>query len=246
MADTTPVVPDQAPAGSGMQSLKMIKTESQEELALQEKEKTKDLKEMNEHDVKKRQNGQSNGASNQNVIALYWDKYLVQLDTNPYITRALTAGVLGACSEGVVRVVKKENILAKRAPYIRQFLLGLLWRGPLLTTWLRILGHIFRNRNQKQFQTVVAKVFVHETVWDSFFVATYMYLLGILDRRPPSEVAELVKKQFWPTYTSQLKVWPFVQMLNFWVMPFKLQVGFNNVVGIFMNAWITYRASQQH
>lgn len=178
-----------------------------------------------------------------NVLALYWDKYLEQLDKNPYMTRALTAGVLGACSESVVRVVKKEKLLANRAPYIRQFLLGLLWRGPLLTTWLRILSYIFRNWNQKQLKTVIAKVFVHETVWDSFFVASYMYLLGILDKRPSSEVAEMVKKQFWPALIAQYKVWPFVQILNFWVIPFKLQVGFNNVVGVFMNALVTYRAS---
>jgi hypothetical protein len=69
------------------------------------------------------------------------------------------------------------------------------------------------------------------------FNLLYFLVIGALQGTPSAEVHAKIARDFIPLMIANYKVWPLVNVLNFKLIPAKLQVLFGNVVSIF---WMSY------
>lgn len=175
-------------------------------------------------------------------LAAAWAWYLRQLDSRPLATKSSTAAVLGVISEALSRRLSNKPLLADFRSYRRQLLLGLLWRAPLLHSWLTVLNRLFQGWEKRSLRTVLTKTLVHEVVFDPAGTAAYMYILGRLDGRSHTEQSAIVCAGLWAALRRSYQVWPAVNLLNFLLVPDGLAVLFSNGVGVIMNALLTLRA----
>eukprot|EP00933_Yihiella_yeosuensis_P072763 TRINITY_DN81277_c0_g1_i1.p1 TRINITY_DN81277_c0_g1~~TRINITY_DN81277_c0_g1_i1.p1 ORF type:complete len:277 (+),score=16.96 TRINITY_DN81277_c0_g1_i1:33-863(+) len=178
-------------------------------------------------------------------LIAFWDWYLRKLDEEPLKTKGLTAGFLGMVSEALSRRLAQRPVLSDKGAYVRQLLLGLFYRAPLLHLWLSVLGRLFKDWEQRSLKTVLAKIAIHEGFYDPLYTVSYMYLLGRLDGRTHRRQLEQIQINFLPALRGQYRVWPMVQFLNFMLVPPRLSVGFVHAVAVFMNALITWRAKSR-
>mmetsp|Transcript_61850 Transcript_61850/g.113121 ORF Transcript_61850/g.113121 Transcript_61850/m.113121 type:complete len:200 (-) Transcript_61850:84-683(-) len=176
-----------------------------------------------------------------NVVSSAWDWYLCKLDERPVVTKGFSAAVLGMLSEAISRKLRGERALIKWQAYVKQFIIGLIWR-PSLHFWYAALNRAFQAlnpANPKSLLTLIAKVTVHEIVYHPISTVVYMYALRRLDGNPHSEVTAHVHQHFFEAQKKAYKVWPAMTMLNFLYVPQRLQVLFISAVSVIMNAVLT-------
>lgn len=176
-----------------------------------------------------------------NLMSSGWDWYLCKLDERPVVTKGLSAAVLGMLSEVISRKLRGEQALEKWQAYVKQFLIGLIWR-PSLHFWYSALNRAFQRlnpKNPKSLLTLIAKTTVHEIMYHPISTVVYMYALRRLDGNAHSEVVAHVRKHFFEAQIKAYKVWPAMTMLNFLYVPQRLQVLFIGSVSVIMNALLT-------
>jgi len=163
---------------------------------------------------------------------------LEKLRLYPVSTKCITAGCTGMISECLQARIKRVNITAYGLA--KQMVLGILVRSPLQQIWLCFLNWLFKGRSMKDVKNLILKVFVHESIFDPFFVITYMTFLRALDGNSLQRAFEIVKSEFRSAMKAQWSVWPATQLLNFYFVPDDLQLPLMYTIAIFMNAYITY------
>ncbi|VDD87298.1 unnamed protein product [Enterobius vermicularis] len=64
--------------------------------------------------------------------------------------------------------------------------------------------------------------------------------LRLLEGRRLDGAIGAAREKFWPILMTNYKVWPFVQLVNFYFIPLYYQLIFVQAVGIFWNAYLSF------
>lgn len=72
----------------------------------------------------------------------------------------------------------------------------------------------------------------------------YLAYAGFVDGKSSKGVIYFVKRSFFPVMLASYKVWPLIQLVNFYFVPLRLRVTFVNTASLLWNAYMKiYRAS---
>ena len=157
--------------------------------------------------------------------AVAW--YMARLDRRPLSTKFLSTAFLGLFSECISRQLTAAAFCAQASGYLRTSLL-LALETPLLHFWLQLLGRIFRRWDSGRLVTVLAKLAVHELIYDPGFAAAYMYCQRRLAGSHREAVAHL-HGHWGADVRWNWKIWPAAQLVNFLYVPGRLSVLFINL-----------------
>ncbi len=177
-------------------------------------------------------------------LNVLWSNYLVELNSRPLQTKSLTSAVLSVVSDLLAQKLNGASLTSLDLISIRnQFLLGLLFRGPIVHYWYSILEEFFRRlgfsgKKSESLSVAVGKVFCDQTAFSPLFTAAYFYALGFLQGRSISSVNSQLAKEFIPILLANYKIWPLVNLINFKLIPPNLRVLFGNLVGVFWTAYV--------
>eukprot|EP00392_Amoebophrya_sp_AT5.2_P016173 g16418.t1 len=193
-------------------------------------------------------NETSNKRSKNLDLAALWERYLQRLERRPLWTKTITAAVCGVISEYISQYVilrKRDDLRGLVYGFVRQIVLSFVFRGPVMHYWTTFLNGKLFARHPQTFRTALLKVLVHETVYDPCFVISFLFLLK-LSRLECSvkESWQHARREFTTALRTQYSVWPPIQLLNFALVPAKLQVGFITFVAVFTNAYLTYLSAR--
>jgi hypothetical protein len=179
-------------------------------------------------------------------ISLLWSQYLNELDRNPVQTKSLTSAVLSVVSDVLAQTLTGKSLSTLDYQSLRhQFVLGLLFRGPLVHYWYTILEEAFKrlgfgpgSAKGESFSVAVGKVVADQTLFSPLFNVAYFFAIGALQSRPLASIQAQIAKEFLPIMMANYKVWPLVNLINFKVIPPNLRVLFGNLVGILWTAYV--------
>ena len=114
--------------------------------------------------------------------------------------------------------------------YVRSGLAGFLFLGPLAHFYYDFvaesLGH----------WPTLWKIALDQTFYLAFYNTVYYLVLGCLARRPLVEVARQYSGQFWQLLRAGWRLWPFVGVLTYTVIPRAHRVLFVDVIEIAYSA----------
>lgn len=169
------------------------------------------------------------------MVKAGWSKYLLQLQSNPLRTKAITSGALIGTSD----LIAQRIAGAKEFQFKRAFLLmlyGLVYGGPF--------GHYFHKLMDKVFQgkkgnaTVAKKVLLEQLTSSPWNNVLFMVYYGIVvEGRPWSLVRNKVRKDYAMVQLTAWKFWPVVGWINYQYMPLHLRVLFGSFVS---SCWAIY------
>eukprot|EP00188_Purpureofilum_apyrenoidigerum_P000698 Plantae.Rhodophyta-Purpureofilum_apyrenoidigerum.ctg13263.p1 GENE.Plantae.Rhodophyta-Purpureofilum_apyrenoidigerum.ctg13263~~Plantae.Rhodophyta-Purpureofilum_apyrenoidigerum.ctg13263.p1 ORF type:complete len:208 (-),score=40.90 Plantae.Rhodophyta-Purpureofilum_apyrenoidigerum.ctg13263:118-741(-) len=171
------------------------------------------------------------------VLTRVWQNYLLRLDTNPVMTKAISAGVLSIASSLVGAINQKQMRSPRKL--INEFCIGLIIRGPVVHYFHTLLDKvIFRNVNQKSKLVVLAKVVLDQVVFAPLFISLYFYVSGLLDDKKFSEITKKIKKELFTVMKGNWSVWVPANIIGYAVIPLNLRVLWGNVINIFWTAYL--------
>ncbi|KKY39229.1 putative mpv17 pmp22 family protein [Diaporthe ampelina] len=163
--------------------------------------------------------------------------YQAKLAKRPLLTQVVTTAILFGTGDVIAQQAVDKKGLEKHdlARTGRMVLYGGAVFGPAATTWYKFLA---KNVNLKSPNgTILARVALDQGVFAPVFIGVFLSSMATLEGNP---VKEKLDKNYKTALTSNYMLWPFVQAVNFKVVPLEHRVLFVNVISIGWNCYLSY------
>lgn len=112
--------------------------------------------------------------------------------------------------------------------------------GPAAATWFRLLARHVNLGTPTT--TMLARVAVDQGVFAPTFIGVFLSSMAVLEGGSPREKLE---RSYKDALLTNWAIWPFVQMVNFKLVPLQHRLLFVNVISIGWNSYLSYINSSQ-
>jgi protein Mpv17 len=102
--------------------------------------------------------------------------------------------------------------------------------GPLATKWFQVLQRRINLPSAQR--TVIGRVAADQLLFAPTMIGVFLSSMSILEGGSPSDKLE---RSYWPALKANWTVWPFLQLVNFALVPLQYRVLTVNVLNIGMN-----------
>ncbi|GJQ84918.1 hypothetical protein Trydic_g525 [Trypoxylus dichotomus] len=119
---------------------------------------------------------------------------------------------------------------------------GFCFLGPTLTVWYRLLA---KHVGMKGSLVTVKKVALDQFLFAPFCIGALLTVLGTVQGQPPKETMRKLKRDYTDIMIANYKLWPAVQLLNFYVVPLNYQVLVVQCVALSWNTYISWKTQSQ-
>jgi len=89
-------------------------------------------------------------------------------------------------------------------------------------------------------KAMLAKVFADTAVFNPPLLVVYYAATGVLEGKTAEKIKEKVENSWLDAYLAACMFWPFVQILNFRLIPAAMQANVVNTVGIGWQSYLSY------
>ncbi|KAG8227635.1 hypothetical protein J437_LFUL008712 [Ladona fulva] len=163
---------------------------------------------------------------------------------HPTKLQALQTGLLMGIGDLIAQTAIEEKNL-KNVDYVRTtrfFGIGFFIAGPGLKFWYGFLDKRIA-KGRTGVAVTLKKVFLDQAVFAPNFLASFIVLLGFLGNEPWFKIKEKLQRDYCDILITNYKVWPTVQIVNFYVMPLQYQVLFVQIVALFWNTYLSWKTN---
>lgn len=109
--------------------------------------------------------------------------------------------------------------------------------GPFVHYWYILLDGRFRGRG---FRTLVKKVVLDQIICSPVYLGMFVLSLGVLEGRKWSQIKEDVMGKGPVLYAAEWVVWPPAQAVNFYLLPTKYRVLYDNSISLMFDFFWSY------
>ncbi|KAL6740056.1 hypothetical protein Aduo_013444 [Ancylostoma duodenale] len=161
------------------------------------------------------------------------------LQKRPLLTQIVASGVISGAGDAFTQVAFERRTL-KTYDFERTgrfFFLASAFIAPCLSKWFKVLERVRGNPKI----IPLARVAIDQIAFAPVFNAIILLNLRLLERLGFETSWRKMKEDWWTIYTSSLKVWPAVQIINFYLIPLNMRVIVIQLVAFFWNAYLSYK-----
>lgn len=109
--------------------------------------------------------------------------------------------------------------------------------GVICHNWYRFLDSKFPGRSIK---TVARKVLIDQFVCSPLCIATFFITLGILEKASWEETKTEIRNKAARLYAAEWVVWPPAQVINFYILPLRYRVLYDNTISLGYDVYTSY------
>lgn len=173
-----------------------------------------------------------------------WQRYLYHLDRRPLYTQALNTGIIMAAGDAI------SQFFAEGRRSLRDFdvhrtlrfaFVGCVIAGPAMTVWYRALD---RRIVGTKTSMAVRKTFLDQALFLPVYLIGFVGIMGVLRRDKIKVIEEKLARDFKPLLLASYSIWPAVQVVNFYLLPLRHRVLAINVVCLFWNSYVAWKAEE--
>ncbi|WFD33179.1 hypothetical protein MSPP1_004237 [Malassezia sp. CBS 17886] len=159
--------------------------------------------------------------------------YQRSFEARPWATLAVTNGVLSVVGDALAQNLERrteEHQTAENAPgwdphRSARFLAFGVGMAPILAEWNHFIEHRFPLRSlsgRVVFGALLRRVAVDQLVFAPFGLALFVGSMGFMEgRRTLASLREKFADVYFPAVFANWKIWPFLQLVNFCVVPLR-------------------------
>ncbi|KAI8362832.1 hypothetical protein BD560DRAFT_455524 [Blakeslea trispora] len=155
------------------------------------------------------------------------------LTKRPILVQSLSTG--DVIAQQLVEKQGWEKHDLKRTARMTVF--GGIFAGPVLSQWYRLVE---RKVTLKQpAQALVVKVALDQLCFSPFFIAAFFTGQGLFEGKSLNEIKEKLASGYTTALIGNYKIWPAVQIFNFYFTPLNYRLMVTNVVALGWNAYLS-------
>lgn len=113
-------------------------------------------------------------------------------------------------------------------------------QGPGLRFWY---GFLNKHVGSQGTTVVLKKVALDQLVFAPIFLGFLLGVLGAMQGQTMDENVKNIKRDYLDVLANNYKVWPLVQLTNFYLVPLNYQVLLVQVVAVFWNTYISWKTN---
>lgn len=84
----------------------------------------------------------------------------------------------------------------------------------------------------RAFKIVVKKVLVDQLIASPVVISLFFMTLGVMRKESLHETMTEIREKFLRLYKAEWLVWPTAQVINFWILPLKYRVLYDNTISL--------------
>ncbi|KAK3201922.1 hypothetical protein GRF29_164g1077984, partial [Pseudopithomyces chartarum] len=163
--------------------------------------------------------------------------YQAKLKSAPLLTQSLTTAVLFATGDVIAQQAVEKKGLDHHDPARtgRMFAYGGAIFGPAATKWYGFLAS--RVHASTTNRTIAARVACDQFIFAPINMTCFLSSMAYFEGSSPTE---RLKKAWVPGMTNNFLLWPWVQAVNFKMVPLEHRVFVVNVVALGWNCYLSY------
>ncbi|KAI3428656.1 hypothetical protein D9Q98_007479 [Chlorella vulgaris] len=165
--------------------------------------------------------------------------YSRQLSSNPWRTQIVSTGMLWAAGDALAQRVEGQPFDVRRN--LRTACYGGAFIGPVGHAWYigldRAAAALLRPGT---LAFVGGKVVADTAIFGPVHVAGYFTHMTLCEGGTLDDVRTKLRRDFWPTFSAELAVWPVVQAVNFKLVPVQFQLMVVNVFTILDSCFMSW------
>jgi protein Mpv17 len=172
-----------------------------------------------------------------------WASYSHVLNVAPIRTKALTSATVYAMGDVLSQRSSGVGMgEIDRYRVLRSLLAGLIGHGPMSHVWYHVSEDFFDNVIQLKhvWYDFVPKVILDQLIFGPIWNNSYILLLGMMQLHSPGRIWDDMRRTTLPLLLSGLRLWPFVHIITYGVMPVENRLLWVDAVEI---VWVTILAS---
>ncbi|XP_071855090.1 mitochondrial inner membrane protein Mpv17-like [Apostichopus japonicus] len=176
------------------------------------------------------------------MIIKAWRAYQQCLARYPLRTQGITSGcVLGVGDVLAQQLVEKKGLDGHNyARTARQSFFGVIFVGPVVITWYKLLERIYKGSGKL---APLCKVATDQALFAPFIVSCFISYVAFGNGRTVPEVKSQLKADFVPTLLNAYMVFPPVQLFNFYILPLYYRPVVINIVSVFWNTYLSWKTN---
>jgi len=120
---------------------------------------------------------------------------------------------------------------------LRFSLFGSLWVAPSLYLWVRLSGKIITGTT---LGSAALKAFIEQFTYGPFSITTFYIGMNLLEGNETRKAVEEAKTKFVPTWKTAVTFWPFVQTINYSLMPVHNRVVFSGIASFIWTIYLSF------
>ncbi|XP_075234277.1 mitochondrial inner membrane protein MPV17 isoform X2 [Lycorma delicatula] len=170
--------------------------------------------------------------------------YLRLMNKRPLPMQMLQSGFLMGTGDVIAQtcVEKKhfDNINWRRTG--NYCTVGFLFVGPVLSKWYGALERMFGKNGIK---TTLKKIAVDQTLFAPCFIPVIMSSIAFTEGKSVEDIKWKLQSEYFNVLFTNYKIWPFIQLLNFYFVPLNYRVIFVQFVAVGWNTYLSWKISSQ-
>ena len=173
-----------------------------------------------------------------------WRSYNNILSMAPIETKAVTSATVYTIGDIISQQTSEDKSIGEldRGRILRSALAGLIGHGPMSHVWYRVSEDFFDNvLHLHAWWDFLPKIVVDQFVFGPIWVNAYILLLGVMQLQGPGQIFADMKRSTIPLVISGLKLWPFVHIITYGLIPVENRLLWVDLVEI---VWVTILANQ--
>lgn len=101
--------------------------------------------------------------------------------------------------------------------------------GCLCHYWYIFLDKVIIGRT---FDMVIKKLILDQCICSPIIILSFFATVAIFEDDPIENLTEEVREKFWTLYKAEWVVWPPAQIINFYLLPTRYRVAYDNTVSL--------------
>ncbi|CAG9771996.1 unnamed protein product [Ceutorhynchus assimilis] len=162
------------------------------------------------------------------------------------VVQAVQTGLLMGVGDVVAQTLVEGKNLKKYQPVrtAKFMLLGTVFVGPSLSLWYRTLARKFGTQSSSI--TTLKKVACDQLIFAPSFLVVFVTNLNLMNGKSFSHIKKELEANYTDIVVANWKLWPAVQLVNFYLVPLNYQVLLVQGVAIVWNTYLSWKTHTSH
>lgn len=150
---------------------------------------------------------------------------------NLFYTNVLLSIGISICGDLIEQTYEKSQGEIDKFDYPRTAHMGLsgCTAGIICHNWYKVLDQVIIGRT---FDMVLKKLFLDQCICSPVIILSFFGTVAIFEENPIQCFTHDLRDKFWTLYKAEWVVWPPAQIINFYFLPTKYRVIYDNTISL--------------